>query len=489
MRKEYLIPAAEKGFSTLGWGLAGLVAALLTAASLPVLGSPGAPVRVSVEASRHQVRVHVRGLAPLPRHYLRSVPGTDDVSLWIPGCTAGTRTMRVAQGGVEEVVVRPSASGVSVVVRRVAATPYRSCYTNGRREIVLEVDKAVHTTAATTPPAGREALEEATTPAPRRDELPPVRAQEPAKPASPAAAVPEASVLSVVDRVPGVWRVLGSAQPVEKRVTLDFVGAEIQDVLKALALQSGTNILVAPKVEGKVTLHLRNVTPEKALEYVVRLSGLAYGREENTYVVCPRDDVAVIFPPGSGGEVLFPRPAPPTDERAVPPTAAPPKVELVRTRRLPVEGALPLLARIVPEVQTQVLEPNALVLVGPEAALQTARETVQALDAAIPEGAAPAPPTEAPVLTPEELEIMPHTLRHVSAVDAGRILEGLMQTGVLPRVVVTPAPAPTFPAVTEKGVEAAKAAPRVTPDPAKALLNLLTGARATQTGAAPEKPG
>ncbi|MDW8050876.1 MAG: hypothetical protein RMJ83_00165 [Armatimonadota bacterium] len=68
-------------------------------------------------------------------------------------------------------------------------------------------------------------------------------------------------------------------------VSLDFVNAEISDVLKALALQSGANIVTAPDVKGTITVSLSRLTVEEALSLITRLSGYRYEKFENTYVV------------------------------------------------------------------------------------------------------------------------------------------------------------------------------------------------------------
>ncbi len=71
----------------------------------------------------------------------------------------------------------------------------------------------------------------------------------------------------------------------EAPISLDFVGAEIGDVLKALAIQSGANIVTAPDVKGSITISLNRVSVEEALHLITRLSGYRYERIGNTYVV------------------------------------------------------------------------------------------------------------------------------------------------------------------------------------------------------------
>ncbi len=68
-------------------------------------------------------------------------------------------------------------------------------------------------------------------------------------------------------------------------VTLDFVAADINDVLKALALQTGSNIVSATDVKGTITVSLSHVTLEEALNVISKLSGYQYAKVGSTYVV------------------------------------------------------------------------------------------------------------------------------------------------------------------------------------------------------------
>ncbi len=62
------------------------------------------------------------------------------------------------------------------------------------------------------------------------------------------------------------------------RVTLDAQDASLPDVLAILAEKSGLNIVTGPEVEDqdKITLHLRDVPADQAINLVVRSVGLAY---------------------------------------------------------------------------------------------------------------------------------------------------------------------------------------------------------------------
>lgn len=68
-------------------------------------------------------------------------------------------------------------------------------------------------------------------------------------------------------------------------VSLDFVGTDINDVLRALTLQAGVNVVTANDVKGEVTVALQDVSFESALDSVTKLSGYTWTQEGNTYYV------------------------------------------------------------------------------------------------------------------------------------------------------------------------------------------------------------
>ncbi len=100
------------------------------------------------------------------------------------------------------------------------------------------------------------------------------------------------------------------ASPPRITVSLDFVGAEIGDVLKALAIQSGANIVTAPDVKGTVTVSLNRVTVEEALDLITRLSGYRYENVNGVYVVGTPNSIEAFRSAGK-------EEATPTVERAV----------------------------------------------------------------------------------------------------------------------------------------------------------------------------
>ena len=84
-------------------------------------------------------------------------------------------------------------------------------------------------------------------------------------------------------------------------VTLDVKNADIVDVLKVLAEQSGQNIVATQNVKGTTTVDLHNVPLKEALDLIVRTNGLDYRQVGNVYVVGTPADLSAQF--GQSGQV------------------------------------------------------------------------------------------------------------------------------------------------------------------------------------------
>jgi len=64
-------------------------------------------------------------------------------------------------------------------------------------------------------------------------------------------------------------------------VTLDFEGADIRDVVKVIAIASGLNVVIGQDVEAKVTISLKEMHWERALDVILRTYNFTYKKEEN----------------------------------------------------------------------------------------------------------------------------------------------------------------------------------------------------------------
>ena len=82
-----------------------------------------------------------------------------------------------------------------------------------------------------------------------------------------------------------------AAQGPQARVTLEYMNADVTDVVRALATQSKINVAVNPSVKGKITVALRNKPVDEALAMVANLSGLVVKKVNETYVIAPRKEM------------------------------------------------------------------------------------------------------------------------------------------------------------------------------------------------------
>ncbi len=108
-------------------------------------------------------------------------------------------------------------------------------------------------------------------------------------------------------RAPGAAPAMAPAPPPDmsmaagpRTVNLDVKNADILDVLKLLANESGQNIVATQNVKGTVTVSLHDVPLSTALDLIVRTNGLDYRKMGNIYVVGTSDDLNHEF--GSAGQ-------------------------------------------------------------------------------------------------------------------------------------------------------------------------------------------
>jgi type IV pilus assembly protein PilQ len=92
----------------------------------------------------------------------------------------------------------------------------------------------------------------------------------------------------------------GMMENTSRNVNLDVKNADILDVLKLLANESGQNIVATQNVHGTVTLSLHDVPLSTALDLIVRTNGLDYRRMGNIYVVGTSSDLNSEF--GTAGQ-------------------------------------------------------------------------------------------------------------------------------------------------------------------------------------------
>lgn len=88
----------------------------------------------------------------------------------------------------------------------------------------------------------------------------------------------------------GVLGVMSSSSSAaENKISLDLKNTSIETALASLFQGTGKNYVLAPGVTGTVTLSLRDVPFEQALQATVRSAGLTYKLEDNVYVIRPKE--------------------------------------------------------------------------------------------------------------------------------------------------------------------------------------------------------
>ena len=84
----------------------------------------------------------------------------------------------------------------------------------------------------------------------------------------------------------------GDTQYTGELISLDFKDGDIQDIFRLFAEISGLNIVVQPGVAGRITLTLREVPWDQALELILKTNRLGYIVEGNVIRIAPLAELA-----------------------------------------------------------------------------------------------------------------------------------------------------------------------------------------------------
>jgi type IV pilus assembly protein PilQ len=77
-----------------------------------------------------------------------------------------------------------------------------------------------------------------------------------------------------------------------ERLSLNFQSIEVRSVLQLLADFTGLNVVVSDSVGGTLTLRLKNVPWDQALDIILRTEGLAQRRNGNVIFIAPQQEIA-----------------------------------------------------------------------------------------------------------------------------------------------------------------------------------------------------
>ena len=77
-----------------------------------------------------------------------------------------------------------------------------------------------------------------------------------------------------------------------EKLSLNFQDIEVRSVLQLLADFTGLNVVVSDSVTGNVTLRLKNVPWDQALDIILRTKGLAQRQNGNVIYIAPQQEIA-----------------------------------------------------------------------------------------------------------------------------------------------------------------------------------------------------
>ncbi len=146
-------------------------------------------------------------------------------------------------------------------------------------------------TVADAPKTVKPTVIAAATPVDKAPAAPAPVAKEPASPTTVATAIPAPVPVVVTPAPPAPARMVAQATSTpapappappasaptsgEKLISLDFKDADVVNLLRILAAESGRNIVSGDDVKGRVSISLKNVTWEQALDTILEVRGLA----------------------------------------------------------------------------------------------------------------------------------------------------------------------------------------------------------------------
>ncbi len=76
------------------------------------------------------------------------------------------------------------------------------------------------------------------------------------------------------------------------RLSLNFQDIEVRAVLQLLADFTGLNMVVSDTVAGRITLRLKNVPWDQAMDIILKTRGLSMRRNDNVVLVAPTEEIA-----------------------------------------------------------------------------------------------------------------------------------------------------------------------------------------------------
>jgi type IV pilus assembly protein PilQ len=84
------------------------------------------------------------------------------------------------------------------------------------------------------------------------------------------------------------------AQPVaDEPIEIGYIEADIQNVLRTLAAKAGINLILGDEVTGKVTVNLKGVSYEEAMQLIAESKGYAYVKDKTVVKIKSRESLDI----------------------------------------------------------------------------------------------------------------------------------------------------------------------------------------------------
>jgi len=140
-------------------------------------------------------------------------------------------------------------------------------------------------------------------------------------------------------------------------ITLDVFQANLSDIVREIAVQSGIDIFIYGEISGKVNAHCSGLPFEKALDYLFKGTNYTYRKEGNVYFIGDKNTSGIA------------------------------SIKLVRLHHIKAEGIIELLP---PSIATKatlkvIKEHNGLMVIGSQDAIREIEEFIHQIDHPVPQ--------------------------------------------------------------------------------------------------------
>ena len=86
---------------------------------------------------------------------------------------------------------------------------------------------------------------------------------------------------------------VAAAIPRRSTIEIGYIEADIQNVLRTLAAKAGVNLILGDEVTGKVTVNLKGVSYEEAMQLIAESKGYAYVKDKKVVKIKSRESLDV----------------------------------------------------------------------------------------------------------------------------------------------------------------------------------------------------